>query len=85
MVNPKIHIFCCRNELGFSLRETGEDLPSPNAGKWVPIRSAELDSDFLRQLTVDATMLLRDIVGRGHHVASRLDQPFLPSAHRQSA
>ena len=28
MVNPKIHIFCCGNELGFSLRETGEDLPA---------------------------------------------------------
>jgi CRP-like cAMP-binding protein len=65
-----------------SLRETGEDLPSPNAGKWVRIRSAELDSDFLRQLPVDATMLLRDIVGRGHHVTSQLDQSFLPSAHR---
>jgi hypothetical protein len=85
MVNPKIHIFCCGNELGFSLRETGDDLPSPNAGKWVRFRSAELDSDFLRQLPVDAMMLLRDIVGRGHHVTSQLDQPFLPSAHRQSA
>ena len=85
MVNPKIHIFCCGNELGFSLRETGEDLPSPTAGKWVRFRSAELDSDFLRQLPVDAMMLLRNIVGRGHHVTSQVDQSFWPSAHRQSA
>ena len=85
MVNPKIHIFSCGNELGFSLRETGDDLPSPNAGKWVRFRSAELDADTLRQLPVDAMMLLRNIVAMGHHVTSQVDHSFLPSPHRQSA
>jgi hypothetical protein len=85
MVNPEIHIFSCGDELGFSLRESGDDLPRQPARRWIRLRSAELDSGLLRQLTVDPTMVLRDIVEKGHHVTTQRHQPALPSAHRQSA
>jgi hypothetical protein len=85
MVNPEIHIFSCGDELGFSLRKSGDDLPRRHSRRWIRLRSAELDSGLLGQLTVDPKVVLRDIVEKGHHVTTQLRQPVLPSAHRQSA
>lgn len=85
MVSPMVHIFACGPSLGFSLTETGEDLPTNGGQRWVWLNSAELSADLLRVLPVDAMGLLDGIITAGHHVTLQLAQPLLPIPHRQSA
>lgn len=87
MVNPRMHIFGSGRFLGFSLHETGEDLPLPPSPskKWIRLKSAELNPDFLRALPVDALGVLSAVISRGYCVTPLLETPFLPAAHRQSA
>ena len=85
MVNPKVYVFGCDRTLGFSLKETGEDLPARPGRRWIQLKSAELSPDFLRELPVDHHRLLREVVSCGFHVTKQLPGPRLPVVHRQSA
>ena len=35
MVNQKVYVFGCDRTLGFSLKETGEDLPPRLGRRWI--------------------------------------------------
>jgi hypothetical protein len=85
MVNPRVYIFGSGRFLGFSLKESGEDLPPCPNKKWIRLKAAELSPDFLRALPVDPLRVLSGIVSHGHHVTPLLPTPVLPAAHRQSA
>jgi hypothetical protein len=85
MVNPQVYIFGSGCFLGFSLKETGEDLPAGPGRKWIRLKAAELTADLMRSLPVDPLRAISGIVSHGYYMTPLLPMPVLPAAHRQSA
>ena len=85
MLNPVVHVFACGGALGFSLKESGADLPPSRGCRWVYLRCMELSSELVNELPVDAPVLLNAIVSDGYHVTGPPSPPTLPTPHRQSA